>query len=602
MVYQTIGGERKTIPATYLLADNQIKFQIGSFDRNASLVIDPVLVYTAMWGGSSGSLAWAMALDSANNVYVTGYTWSTNFPVENPFQSTWPGGGDTVFVSKLNATGTALLYSSYLGELGEASGIAVDTAGRAYVVGTSRAGLPVKNAYQATGEGATAFLTAFGPAGNTLVYSTYFGRDPGQANAVTTDAGGNAYMIGSVNISPGGGHFVAKFNEAGVLQYSKFFGNDIPLYLSGIAVDASGSAYIAGTADSHYPATPHAYQSSCPTGSNHASAIVSKLSPAGDSVIYTARLGCSANTAAYGIVLDSSGSAYIAGSTGSGFPTSTNALQRTFRGGFSDGFVAKLNAAGSGLVWSTYLGGWGNEIITSIALDQYRNVYVGGDTSSPNFPLKGSLFTSVSGKQQKFVTTLSGNLGSIAYYSTYLGTGSYDDTHVGIAVDKALNVYVESTSSNNEMLPTPGAFSKCPVTSGCLLVSKLVIMDDIALGVSASAGTVTHGGNLTYTIAVTSKGPDFGYDVRISDPLPVGTTFVSYDAGGGTCTAPAVGGTGTLSCEVLRLEKADTYTVKLTVNVNAVAGTKISNTATSVSNMQDFVPGNNAGTLTTMVN
>ncbi len=220
--------------------------------------------------------------------------------------------------------------------------------------------------------------------------------------------------------------------------------------------------------------------------------------------------------------------------------------------------------------------------------------------------MKAPVQKSVPGNEQIFVATLSGSLSSIVYYSTYFGTSSAPFNGITapqaeIVVDKFLNVYLATPAIGVGSSSTPGALN-IPRGVWDIAVAKLVIMDDIALGVSASAGTVAHGGNLTYTLAVTSKGPDFGYNVRVADTLPAGTTFVSYDAGGGSCSAPAVGGTGTLKCEVLRLEKGDTYTVKLTVKVNAAAGTMLSNTAASVSNMQDFVPGNNTGTLTTMVN
>ena len=148
---------------------------------------------------------------------------------------------------------------------------------------------------------------------------------------------------------------------------------------------------------------------------------------------------------------------------------------------------------------------------------------------------------------------------------------------------------------------TPGALSS-PETGNNIFLSKFVIMDDIALGLSGTPSPVVHGGNLTYTIAVTSKGPDFGYNVRVADTLPAGTTFVSYGAGGGTCTAPAVGSAGTLNCTLPQLNKGATWNVTLTVNVNAASGTTLSNTAAAISNMQDFVPANNSGTLTMHVN
>ena len=196
-----------------------------------------------------------------------------------------------------------------------------------------------------------------------------------------------------------------------------------------------------------------------------------------------------------------------------------------------------------------------------------------------------------------FVTTLSPLLNSVVYYSTLLDSTLFPQA---IAVDRSLNVLLAGSAAGN-----------IPVTAGALnkrggaqevFVSKLVIMDDLALGVSSSASPVAHGGNLTYTIAVTSKGPDFGYNVRIDDSLPAGTTLVSYNAGGGTCTAPAIGATGSLHCALPQLNKGQTYTVQLTARVNAAAGTTLSNTGTTISNMQDFVPSNNKGTLTTKVN
>src|ERR1035437_7972301 len=174
VAYQLIGGQRKTIPATYLLADNQIKFQLGSYDRNAPLVIDPVLQYSAVFGGSGYDVIRGLAVDSSGNAYVTGWTYSANFPLVHSVQ-TWPG-GSTGFVSKINAAGTALVYSTYLGgNNGAVAAIAVDGSGRAYIAGSTQGGLAVKNAYQPTyGGGAQdAFVTVLSPAGNSLVYSTY---------------------------------------------------------------------------------------------------------------------------------------------------------------------------------------------------------------------------------------------------------------------------------------------------------------------------------------------------------------------------------------------------------------------------------------------
>jgi uncharacterized repeat protein (TIGR01451 family) len=219
-----------------------------------------------------------------------------------------------------------------------------------------------------------------------------------------------------------------------------------------------------------------------------------------------------------------------------------------------------------------------------MVLDAHRTVYVTGTTTGTAFPQKAPTSQKCGG----FLITLSPTLSSIAYYSILVGGRA-------VAVDKSLNAYV-----------TGGI---CPATAGELnlgskdvTVTKLVIMDDIAVHASASPSPVAHGANLTYTLTATSNGPDFGSNVHLDDVLPAGTTFVSDNAGGGTCTTPAVGATGTLHCTLAQLNKGATYTVKLTVKVNAAAGSTLRNHVTGGSNMQDYTSSNNAATVTTAVN
>ena len=617
--FQVIGGERRPVAATYEAASSgAIGFRVGSYDRHYPLIIDPVLAYTAVFGGSQNENLTAIAVDTAGNAYVTGLTFSSDFPVVNQYQSA-PSDiseptASAIFVSKLNSSGTALLYSTYLGGGGGfPEAIAVDSSGRTYVSGQTSGALPVKNAYQPTFAGGylDAFVSVLTPSGNALEWSTYLGGpefDYGSAMAL--DPFGNVYVSGGTHgsfpaldsIFPQGtpGVWVAKFNSAGVLQYSSIVSRDPWAEALAMATDSKGSAYIAGSTS--YPeTTPGAFRSTCWAQQYVGNcAWVAKLNPAGDSLVYATTLGVGP-AGASAIAVDSDLNAYVAGATGPGLTVWSTGFQRTYGGG-SDGFVMKLNATGSNLIWSTYLGGSGDDYIRSLALDRYRQVYVSGFTCSPNFPLKASIQTFAGcpgGNPQAFVTTLSSSLNSIQYYSTYLGgAGSYE---AEIAVDPALNVYVAGNAFNN-VHPTPGAYSVGSAASPFnIYISKLSIMDDLALAVSASPTPVVQGSNLTYTMAVTSKGPDFGVNVRVSDTLPAGTTFVSYDAGGGTCTAPPVGSTGTLNCVLPQLNKGATWNVKLTVHVNAASGTTLSNTAATISNMQDFVIGNNSATTTTQV-
>ena len=623
VVYQEVSGQRKTIPATYELAkNNQIKFQIGSYDKSEPLVIDPVIEYSAVFGGSQEDIVSSIALDSAGDAYVAGATYSTDFPLADPYQSSWtsvsPSSSTAAVVSKLNPSGMAFLYSTYLG--GPSSGadnIKVDSAGRAYITGGTGSGFPLMNAFQPTyGGNIDAFVTVLSPNGDSLVYSTYLGGSQFDVpTALAIDGSDNAYITGftngsfptthSIDYKNGYGLFIAKFNSSGVLEYSTTYSNDAG-ESTAIAADSTGAVYITGydNLPTGIPVTKGAFQTKCTY--TFGCAFVTKFSPSGASLVYSTWLDFDSGGVGTSIAVDSSAEAYVAGAATNGLLTRSSSFQKTYGGG-GDGFVLKLNSSGSDLLWSTYLGGKGDDVVYGLALDSHRNVYVAGFTCSSNFPLKAAVQKYVGTKShpcQFFVTTLNGSLSALPYYSTYFGTATGSNQGIGIAVDPQLNVYIAGYDDAN-VQATPGALNiglaGNPGGGLDVFLSKLVIEDDLALGVSASPSPVAQGGTLTYTIAITSKGPDFGYNVRMSDPIPAGTTFVSYDAGGGKCTAPAVGGTGLFHCEILQLNKGDTWNVKLTVLVNAASGSTLSNTATTVSNTQDFTPSNNTGTITTPV-
>ncbi len=608
VAYQMVDGRRKTIPVSYNLASgNRVSFQLGPYDKQAPLVIDPVLRYTAAFGGSDGqgSFSAAIAVDSSGNTYIVGTTYSGSFPLDHPYQANCncPGGfgiDGSGFISKVNAAGTAFDYSTYFGlpvdtydpnghETADdpfIAGVAVDSAQRVYFVG-----------YDPSTVGN--YVASLNAAGNALLYQVPL---HGRVNAMALDASNNAYATGLADgtfvpihsISPTGATYVEKVSSTGVVEYATLFGNNSngapgP---AAISVDSTGAAYVTGDArNGTLPTTTGAYQKTCVNDC----AFVAKISPAGSQLVYATFL---AGTATFGnpnsqgtsIQVDSVGEAYVAGFALTGFPTTANAFQKTGTtsiGGVDfNGFVTKLNAAGSGIVYSTLLNGGGNtdNRIYGMALDAHRTVYVTGTTTSTAFPQKAPIGQKCGG----FLTTLNPTLSSLAYYSILVGGRA-------VAIDKALNAYV-----------TGGI---CPATKGELniggadvTVTKIVIMDDIAAHISASPSPVKHGANLTYTISATSNGPDFGYNVHINDPLPAGTTFVSDTAGGGSCTAPAVGAAGTLHCTLGTLNKGQTYTVTLTVKVNAPAGSTLTNRATVGSNMQDYTSTNNAATVTTSVN
>src|SRR5208337_2004038 len=311
------------------------------------------LVYSTYLGGSSFDGGYGIAVDSAGNAYVIGWTSSTNFPTMNPLQPTYGGGTYDAFVSKINPEGSALVYSTYLGGslLDSGAGIAVDSAGNAYVTGgTYSTDFPITpGAFQTICShgcqfSSDAFVSKINPEGSALVYSTYLG-------GTSSDSG------------------------------------------AGIAVDSTGNAYVTGgTYSTDFPTVNPLQPSS---GGGFGDAFVAKINSIGSALVYSTYLGGSSFDYGAGIAVDSAGNAYVVGGTGShNFPTES-ALQPHYRGGDSDAFVAKINPSGSALFSSTYLGGSGWDEGRGIAADSAGNAYVTGYTESNNFSTTSGAFQTV---------------------------------------------------------------------------------------------------------------------------------------------------------------------------------------------------------------
>jgi Beta-propeller repeat len=466
IVYQAVADERRPVTGRYLrYGDRDVGFQVGEYDSTRPLVIDPVLSYSTYLGGGNDDLGVAAAVDSSGNVYVTGITASTNFPLANPLQSSDPG-DRSVFVAKLNPAGSALVYSTYLGGSGWDAGldIAVDSSGSAYITGeTSSLNFPTVNPLQPGNLGGSppydAFVAKLNPSGSALVYSTYLGGSGyDRGESITVDSSGNVYLAGPtvstdfplaspLQASSGGGEdgFVAKLNPAGsALVYSTYLGGSSLDYANGVAVDSSGNAYVTGwTSSANFPIA-NALQ---PTKLGVNDAFVSKLNPSGSAFVYSTYLGGSDDDFGVAIAADSSGNAYATGYTYSiNFPT-VNPFQASLAGS-DDVFVAKLNPTGSGLTYSTYLGGSTFDAPYDIALDSAGRAHITGFTASTNFPISNPLQATNGGGQDGFVAALK-PAGSALAYSTYLG-GSGTEVGNGIACGSADDVYVTGyTTSTN---------------------------------------------------------------------------------------------------------------------------------------------------------
>ena len=574
VVYQEVGGARQAVAGQFvLLGQDEVGFQIGTYDAGLPLTIDPVLSYSTYLGGSGGDQANAIAVDGSGNAYVTGNTSSTDFPTTAGAFQTSLGGNGNAFVTKLNATGTALIYSTYLGG-GDGSGIAVDGSGNAYVTGhTSSTNFPRRPAaFQTSFAGGTydaqnAFVTKLNATGTALIYSTYLGGSGSGVNGddgtgIAVDGSGNAYVTGfseSTNFpttagafqtSYGGGYdaFVTKLNATGTaLIYSTYLGGSTTDVGQGIAVDGSGNAYVTGTTSStNFPTTAGAYQTSYGGNSN---AFVTKLNATGTALIYSTYLGGNGNDYAQAIAVDGSGNAYVTGVTSStNFPTTAGAFQTSYGGNYN-AFVTKLNATGTALIYSTYLGGNNNDTAAVIAVDGSGNAYLTGVTGSTNFPTTtGAFQTSGNGA---FVTKLNAT-GTALIYSTYLG-GNNNDLGFGIALDVSGNAYVVGITSSTNFPTTTGAyqtsygggndnafvakFSFAPAATQ-LVISNL------------SSTSITAGGTVTFTVTAedSNNNPVTGYTgtVKLTSTdnnalyngaaLPANYTFVASDNGSHTFT------------------------------------------------------------------
>jgi hypothetical protein len=456
-------------------ADGRVAFALGEYDRGLPLVIDPVLVYSTYLGGSDSDQANGIGVDSAGNAYVAGFTASTNFPTANALQAANGGFQDAFITKINAAGTALVYSTYLGGNAQEQSrGFTIDSAGNAYVTGvTGSTNFPTANAVQAT-KGATnedAFLTKLNAAGNALVYSTYLGGGDSSefGQAVAVDSAGNAYVTGvtfstdfptvnAIQAAKGGGSvdaFLTKFNAAGnALVYSTYLGGSANDTGFGVAADASGNAYVVGETESTNFPTANALQAA---NAGLRDAFVAKVNATGSAFIFSTYLGGSGDIdVAQSVAVDSAGLAYVAGQTSStNFPTA-NAFQGT-NGGTTvtqDAFLTKFNAGGTALVYSTYFGGSGGEIAFGVAVDSSGNAYIAGTTSSlSTLPTANAIQCTRSGNQDVFVAKFNSTASALVY-STYLG-GSANDNGRMVAVDSAGNAYVTGMTFSTDF-PTVG--------------------------------------------------------------------------------------------------------------------------------------------------
>ena len=577
VLYQMNGDQKTPVEGSFAVAGHEIRFRLGSYDHSRALIIDPVLSYATYLAGSStdhiglptgpGNLAVGMsqgiALDSAGSVYVTGYTYSIDFPTKTPYQpapptkvaGVSPGQWPSAFVTKFSPDGSSLVYSTYLGGNGydNAYAIAVDSSGNAYVTGETdspdfpvtngayqtvcspapnNTGAPVQNSSDCYSSNTSAFVTKLNPTGTGLVYSTFLGGNGSwaYATAIAVDGAGRAYIAGNENedcyrgqpytfqscfpttngaviggVQPVGGDpqfaFVAAFDPTGAqLLYSTLFGDlnfqctiacGGDTYGTGIAVDASGYFYLVGeTMASNLPTTAGVIQ---PTGAplgNPATYVqawrgfIAKFNPVtsagGASLAYSTYLGGkTGNTGDFisGIAIDNESYAYVVGFTNSkDFPVTSGAYQTVCGPNGQNcaaAHVTKLNPTGSAIVWSTFVGDAKGDASDAvfftgpIQLDGTGNIYITGQVGT-GFPMINPVEpTSTGGDQQVLVAELDPT-GSKLLFSTTIGSNGLNTTEpAGLAVDAAGDIYLAGNNAGPNLITTPGAFQTTASNSGC---------------------------------------------------------------------------------------------------------------------------------------
>lgn len=594
VAYQEQNGARQPVDARFVLkAGNQVAFELGTYDRSRELVIDPSVsyLYSTYLGGSGEDYGYGIAFDTNGNSYVTGQTTSTNFPGAS---NTLTGTLGNAFVTKIASDGSSLVYSTYVGGSGSGgfgdsgNAIAVDSSGNAFVTGgTYSSDFPhTTGVFQTTLSGASdAFVFELGSSG-AIIYSTYLGGtglDSGLGIATATDNSGDVFVVGSTYSTdfptfPSAplqaylagstrSGFIAKINSsASAFVYSSYVGGSQPNSATGdaanaVAVDSSNNAYVTGqTFSSTFTTTTNAFQSTCAgcSGGN-SNAFVRVINATATAYVYSTFLGGSSTDVGLSVAVDSAGDAYVTGEANSSdFPTTAGALQTTY-GGATDAFVTKLNPTGtSPLLYSTYLGGSGNDLGVSIGVDGGGIAYVTGQTNSTGASPSGFPTTTTAtqatlgGGNDAFVSEINpaAPAGSQLVFSTYLG-GSADEDDSGIqgaiAVDgPGANIYVTgNTASTNFPTTTTVPYAGGSANGGAAGTADAFVTkySQPAFSIAATTPTaVSAGGSATSSVTVSSFN---GYASAVTlscsvtgtgSPLPqcsvTGTNPVTPPAGG----------------------------------------------------------------------
>ncbi|MDX2031767.1 MAG: SBBP repeat-containing protein [Blastocatellia bacterium] len=553
---------RREIAGNYRLVESgsgapAVSFEIGAYDASLPLIIDPVVNYATFYGGSGTDIGYGIAVDQQGAIYLTGQTSSSNFPTKSPLDASLEGANDA-FVMKLNSQGTTVVFSTYIGGRNPGDrgwAIAVDRAGNIYFTGeTNSLNFPTVNAAQPVFRGGIdGFVAKLNIEGNVLLYSTYLGGGFTDVSyAIAIDRFDNAYVTGrteSANFplkSPLQDKlkgqrdvFVTRYTADGEIFYSTYLGGEPAAAGAreeetgyGIAVDALQNACITGyTTSAGFP-VKNALQS---VFGGVEDAFVAKLSASGASLLFSTFLGGDRADNGRGIALDPFGNLYVIGYTLSqNFPTA-NALQAVF-GGSGDGFVTKINASGEALLYSTFLGGNGDEnsgLITditpscAIAVDSLGNAYVTGKTESKNFPLARAIQNELKGDNDAYVAKLD-PAGSELIFSSFLGstfTGNtgFEERGMSIAVDRLGSIYLTGQMLKSDYPTVQPVQANYGGGLSDAFITKISTPDIVGIAAISAASFI--GGSLAPESIVAGFGAGLASGTEVATTVPLPTTL-----------------------------------------------------------------------------
>jgi uncharacterized repeat protein (TIGR01451 family) len=640
VAWQVVNGTTKPVAAQWkLLGENRLGITLGEYDRNLPVTIDPVLVYSTHLGGTTGqdqdgntfpadTGVRGIGLDSRRNVYVAGSTSATDFPTTAGAFDRAPGiqpefhngaFSESGFVSKFDPTGKILIYSTFLRV--EVNAMTVDPAGHVY----SAEAINEEDLGPSPGFDQGMHVDKLSLDGSKLAFTREFAATDCQTFAnsfprgMAADNSGHLWLVGATGapcfpVTSGafqktlpnadGSGFVVKFDTnqtpSASVAYSTFMGSSgSSSEVDAVTIDSSANAYLAG--EMFGGTFPHG--ATFGTGNN--SVFVAKLNAAGSALVFGTLLHGA--FAPGGIAIDSSHNVYVAGIAETGFHTTTGAFRTSLTGTncqnlnsnafpCPEGFVTKLSPGGGTLLYSTFLGGSSNgNSVGGLSLNSAGMAFVAGSTNSTDFPTTANAFkrTLPAGATNAYVEVLQPS-GNALYYSTLLG-GSKNTSGGPIFVDRAWNAWVAGNTQDTDFPVTPDAFQPGLKGESDAFFAKVVIAADLKVTMTQSATLVPRGTIVGFTATVSNLGPDGSDAVVLTDTIPAGFSFSSIsNSTASSCSVPAAGATaGSVVCHKTRLEKGQSFGVKINLKAIAASGAHITNKVTVSARTQDLNKSNN---------